>query len=52
MLNNALLEYHTAKQVKPPDPPPRSATINKTSEYYTSPVWVSGPLANVNRLGI
>lgn len=33
MLGNALMEYHTAKQVKPPDPPPRSATINKTSEF-------------------
>ncbi|KAI5858786.1 transcriptional regulator of RNA polII, SAGA, subunit-domain-containing protein [Tricharina praecox] len=31
MLGNALMEYHTAKQVKPPDPPPRSATINKTN---------------------
>ena len=31
MLGNMLQEYHIAKQVRLPEPPPRSATINKTS---------------------
>ncbi|KAF8540688.1 transcriptional regulator of RNA polII, SAGA, subunit-domain-containing protein [Trichophaea hybrida] len=31
MLGNMLHEYHIAKQVKPPEPPPRSASINKTN---------------------
>ncbi|KAI5821468.1 transcriptional regulator of RNA polII, SAGA, subunit-domain-containing protein [Pyronema omphalodes] len=44
MLGNMLNDYHIAKQVKPPEPPARSATIGKTNweseikQRYTLPL--------------
>jgi transcriptional coactivator HFI1/ADA1 len=43
MLGNMLQEYHMVKQVKPPEPPPRSAGLNKTS---TLPLYYSARLFN------